>query len=125
MSQQVTVQLKDLTDQQLISLYDQYSEQKRKIDKELKKIREEAARRLNEKRVKSITYIDAENDLERGFEWASKPSKSINYELLKMLVGERYSEVVTENTSTFVKFIKRKMQSKTVPNYTVPEGTIV
>lgn len=125
MSQQVTVQLKDLTDQQLINLYDQYSEQKRKIDKELKKIREEAARRLNEKRVKSITYIDAENDLERGFEWASKPLKSINYELLKMLVGEKYSEVVTENTSTFVKFIKRKMQSKTVPNYTVPEGTIV
>ena len=125
MSQQVTVQLKDLTDQQLISLYDQYSEQKRKIDKELKKIREEAARRLNEKRVKSITYIDAENDLERGFEWVSQPSKSINYELLKMLVGEKYSEVVTENTSTFVKFIKRKMQSKTVPNYTVPEGTIV
>lgn len=37
MSQQVTVQLKDLTDQQLINLYDQYSEQKRKIDKELKR----------------------------------------------------------------------------------------
>ena len=117
--------LRKVTDEELVRLYDEYIEKKTEIDRALKAIREEAARRLNERHVQSITYIDPETDTERGFEWSQRSSRSVNYELLKAIVGDKYFDIVTENTSTFVKFVKRKREKKSVPNFNIPEGTIV
>jgi predicted transcriptional regulator len=117
--------LKELTDQQLVKLYDEYNKRKKEIDKVLKQVRREAADRLNDRHVKRITYFDSKTEEERGFEWSERLSKTTNYELLKTLVGDKYSDVVIETTTSFVRFIKKKKGTKNIPNYTVPKGAIV
>ena len=114
----------ELSIEELVDLYDAWSKQKVEAENYLKSIRNEAARRLNEKREQKVIF---ERDGKvRGFEWASRPTRSVNYDLLRSIINdEMFSQVVNESTVSFVKVVNRKVKEpSTKPIPTIPTASI-
>ena len=115
-----------MSDEELIRTYDTCQERKKQIEQIMKQIREEALRRLNDRKLPEITLII--DGLERGYQISERTKVDVDLARLKEIVGDRYGEIVQESKVRFVKFIKRKAKENsgnTGNAIDVPEGVIL